>query len=175
VGGEGEAAFSLSGLYLTGSPHQRVEQDESKALYWVRAAAERGLAKAQFALGFFYEKGIGMEKEDIAEAFKWYQTSAANGDEKAIQKVATRKPPKSSSTTTSVVSTNSGSAAAVSSSSISASTSSNMVIKESSSSPLRNSIVNSPDQTTSSSPVPIVLSTTSSKKKSKNAGKCIIM
>lgn len=50
------------------------EFDETKAL------AEQGDADAQFALGYNYYAGIGAQ-QDYKEALKWYQASAAQGDQ----------------------------------------------------------------------------------------------
>ena len=42
------------------------------------ALAERGQAKAQFNLGFMYEKGLGAPADD-GEAMKWYRKAAEQG------------------------------------------------------------------------------------------------
>ena len=48
----------------------------------LRKSADRGDAKAQFNLGWYYEKGKGV-KQDSAEAVKWYRKAADQGHAKA--------------------------------------------------------------------------------------------
>jgi len=94
--GHGESMFELAGWYLTGS---EVYKDDSKeeveyiiepsneiAFQWTRKAAERNLPKAEFAIGYFYDNGIGIEK-DPEEAMKWYYVASTHKDPKAIQKM----------------------------------------------------------------------------------------
>ena len=47
-----------------------------------RAKAEQGDAQAQFNLGFCYDNGMGVVKDE-AEAVKWYRKAAEQGDAKA--------------------------------------------------------------------------------------------
>ena len=42
-------------------------------------AAEQGLARAQFNLGYMYDAGEGVPKND-AEAVRWYRMAAEQGD-----------------------------------------------------------------------------------------------
>ncbi len=49
-----------------------------KASRWCHQAAEQGNVEAQFALGFMYERGRGVNKDD-AEAVKWYRKAADQG------------------------------------------------------------------------------------------------
>src|SRR2546430_1670593 len=44
--------------------------------------AENGNKEAQFNLGVYYEKGIGIEKNEV-KAFDWYQKAAENGVKEA--------------------------------------------------------------------------------------------
>lgn len=53
----------------------------------LRAAAERGDAKAQFKLGIVLEFGINVAS-DKAEAIKWYQRAADRGSEEARKAIA---------------------------------------------------------------------------------------
>jgi TPR repeat protein len=46
-----------------------------------------GLVKAQYAVGYFLETGIGCRK-DILEANVWYVRAADAGDERAKQRLA---------------------------------------------------------------------------------------
>ena len=50
----------------------------SETVKWVRMAADQGLAKAQFNMGYFYFNGIGV-KRDVEEAVKWWVMSANQG------------------------------------------------------------------------------------------------
>ena len=54
----------------------------TKAIEKLKVAAEKGHKKAQYRLGFCYDKGKGV-KEDDAKAFQWYSKSAAQGYAKA--------------------------------------------------------------------------------------------
>ena len=58
------------------------EQDYEKAFYWLKKAAEQGLAKAQNYLGVCYECGRGTDK-DFSKALYWYQKAAEQGDSTA--------------------------------------------------------------------------------------------
>ncbi len=52
--------------------------DYAAAFAEFTALAERGQAKAQFNLGFMYEKGLGAPADD-GEAMKWYRKAAEQG------------------------------------------------------------------------------------------------
>lgn len=111
--GHGESMFELAGWYLTGSDGGAkeeedndtnsmknvvgqnknskrntfiLEQSDEFAFQWTRKAAERNLSKAEYALGYFYENGIGVE-EDGEEAMKWYYVASTHKDPKAIQRM----------------------------------------------------------------------------------------
>ena len=49
------------------------------AIDWYEKAAKQGDDKAQYKLGFMYEKGKGVE-EDIIQAVKWYTIAAKSGN-----------------------------------------------------------------------------------------------
>ena len=55
-----------------------VEKDKTKALDWFKAAAEKGLAVAQFNVGYAYHKG-----NDLEQALKWYEQALKNGYKQA--------------------------------------------------------------------------------------------
>ncbi|KAG1462568.1 hypothetical protein G6F56_005490 [Rhizopus delemar] len=82
--GHPEACFALSAWYLVGS--ENVEISEEKSLMWAKTAASKGVSKAEFALGYFSEQGIGKEK-DMGEAQAWYKRAAEHGNKKAIEKL----------------------------------------------------------------------------------------
>ena len=46
---------------------------------WFKLAAEQGYVKSQFNLGYCYQYGTGVIKDDN-EAVKWYKLAAAQGD-----------------------------------------------------------------------------------------------
>jgi TPR repeat protein len=48
----------------------------------IRKLADQGLAEAQYALGFLYDNGRGVPKND-AEAMKWFRKAADQGNAKA--------------------------------------------------------------------------------------------
>src|SRR5687767_10741261 len=53
-----------------------VAEDDSKAAYWFRKAAEAGLRHSQWRLGVMLDSGEGVES-DPDEAFAWFSRSAA--------------------------------------------------------------------------------------------------
>ncbi len=52
--------------------------DYATALRELRPLAKQGNARAQYALGYIYEKGAGVPQSD-AEALKWYRKAAEQG------------------------------------------------------------------------------------------------
>jgi len=101
--GHGESMFELAGIYLTGSEVTHttqgdggetkdeveyiIEPSNETAFQWTRKAAERNLPKAEFAIGYFYDNGIGIEK-DAEEAMKWYYVASTHNDPKAVKKMS---------------------------------------------------------------------------------------
>ncbi|ODQ51162.1 HCP-like protein, partial [Saitoella complicata NRRL Y-17804] len=71
---EPESELALSGWYLTGA-EGILGQSDTEAYLWARKAAEKGSAKAEFAVGYYTETGIGVP-QDIEEAKKWYRRAA---------------------------------------------------------------------------------------------------
>ncbi|KAL8773498.1 MAG: hypothetical protein Q9209_001602 [Squamulea sp. 1 TL-2023] len=55
---EHQSELALSGWYLTGSEGV-LQQSDTEAYLWARKAAQAGLAKAEYAMGYFTEVGIG--------------------------------------------------------------------------------------------------------------------
>lgn len=72
--GDAESELALSGWYLTGSEGV-LKQSDSEAYLWARRAANKGLPKAEYAVGYYSEVGIGV-KQDLEEAKRWYMRSA---------------------------------------------------------------------------------------------------
>ncbi|BFZ63145.1 hypothetical protein YB2330_004265 [Saitoella coloradoensis] len=84
--GEPESELALSGWYLTGA-EGILGQSDTEAYLWARKAAEKGSAKAEFAVGYYTETGIGVP-QDIEEAKKWYRRAAAQGQKRAVARLA---------------------------------------------------------------------------------------
>lgn len=72
--GDSEAELALSGWYLTGSEGV-LKQSDSEAYLWARRAANKGLSKAEYAVGYYAEVGIGI-KQDVEFARRWYMRAA---------------------------------------------------------------------------------------------------
>jgi TPR repeat protein len=72
--GDPEAELALSGWYLTGSEGV-LKQSDSEAYLWARRAANKGLSKAEYAVGYYAEVGIGL-KQDMEFAKRWYMRAA---------------------------------------------------------------------------------------------------
>ncbi len=71
---EHQSELALSGWYLTGS-EAVLQQSDTEAYLWARKAATAGLAKAEFAMGYFTEVGIGCPPSS-EEAKRWYWRAA---------------------------------------------------------------------------------------------------
>ncbi|SMN20611.1 similar to Saccharomyces cerevisiae YER096W SHC1 Sporulation-specific activator of Chs3p (chitin synthase III), required for the synthesis of the chitosan layer of ascospores [Maudiozyma saulgeensis] len=84
-GNDPTAMLGLCAWYLLGA-EPAFKRDETEAFQWASKAANLGLPKAQFTLGYFYENGKGCEQDEIA-AKKWYTKAARNNDQRAIRKI----------------------------------------------------------------------------------------
>ncbi|KAK4688734.1 uncharacterized protein P7C73_g1382, partial [Tremellales sp. Uapishka_1] len=84
--GHRDACFALTAWYLVGSPGV-LPQSDTEAYLWAKKAAEAGLAKAQYAVGYFTETGIGTEAS-LPAAMKWYKSAAEGGDKRATKRLA---------------------------------------------------------------------------------------
>jgi TPR repeat protein len=85
-----EACFALTAWYLVGSPNILQQSDEN-AYIWARRAAELELPKAEYAVGYFTETGIGCAK-DPEQSLAWYNKAAEHGDKRAIQRLQGKVP-----------------------------------------------------------------------------------
>ncbi|KAJ2778537.1 hypothetical protein H4R18_004534 [Coemansia javaensis] len=81
-----DAELALSGWYLTGA-EPFLPQNDVEAYLWARRAADRNLAKAEYAVGYYYECGIGVAHPDVAEAQRWYARAAAQGNRRAAARL----------------------------------------------------------------------------------------
>lgn len=80
------AMMGLCAWYMVGA-EPILEKDEEEAYEWARRSAELGYVKAEYAVGYFTEMGIGCRR-DILEANVWYVKAADAGDERAKQRLA---------------------------------------------------------------------------------------
>ncbi|KAF9514280.1 hypothetical protein BS47DRAFT_1295258 [Hydnum rufescens UP504] len=85
-----DACFALTAWYLVGSPGV-LPQSDTEAYLWARKAAEQGLTKAQYAVGYFSEVGVGAP-QSLPEAVQWYKKAAEAGDKRAIQRLRNSLP-----------------------------------------------------------------------------------
>jgi TPR repeat protein len=69
--GHPDAELALSGWYLEGA-EGILPSNDTQAYAWARRAADKGLSKAEFAVGYYTEMGIGIQ-QSMTEARKWYQ------------------------------------------------------------------------------------------------------
>ncbi|KAJ3361640.1 hypothetical protein GGF32_007108 [Allomyces javanicus] len=88
--GHPDSMFGVASWYLTGYSEAGVPQSDDQAFEWMKRAAESGLVKAFFALGYFYEEGIGTPG-DPKLALEWYQRALAKGDKRAGPKISALK------------------------------------------------------------------------------------
>ncbi|KAF9111837.1 hypothetical protein BGX27_004371 [Mortierella sp. AM989] len=87
--GDAESELGLSGWYLTGTEGV-LKQSDTEAYLWARKAADKGLARAEYAVGYYSEVGIGV-KQDLEEARRWYLRSAAQGNSRAKKRLTDMK------------------------------------------------------------------------------------
>lgn len=87
--GDGESELALSGWYLTGSEGV-LKQSDSEAYLWARRAASKGIPKAEYAVGYYSEVGIGVNA-NLEEAKRWYMRAAAQGNKRAMQRLTELK------------------------------------------------------------------------------------
>lgn len=71
---EHQSELALSGWYLTGVDGV-LQQSDTEAYLWARKAAQAGLAKAEYAMGYFTEVGIGIPA-NLEDAKRWYWRAA---------------------------------------------------------------------------------------------------
>ncbi len=99
VKGDAKGQFRLGGLHLVSGWEKK---DLTKALKWLRKAADQEYPAAQFILGALYEEGeemldryfgkyIPIEEKiarDLPRAFYWYSKASKNGYVKAHRRLA---------------------------------------------------------------------------------------
>ncbi len=75
------AMLNMGAAYDNGTFGQQV--DPKKAVFWYRKAAQKGLAKAQFALAHSYATGNGL-KQSYIKALPWMHQAALQGEVDAM-------------------------------------------------------------------------------------------
>lgn len=80
-----EAELALSGWYLTGDQGV-LRQSDIEAYLWAKKAADHGLAKAEYAVGYYTETGVGTPP-NLDAAREWYTKASYHGDAKAKQRL----------------------------------------------------------------------------------------
>ncbi len=81
--GDVEAMAQLGRHYLgtwmgVVNVYDKTGDNDDKAIYWLKKAAEQGDADSQWLLGTCYEKGRGVSR-NFYEAAKWYKKAADQG------------------------------------------------------------------------------------------------
>lgn len=84
--GHRDACFALTAWYLVGAEGV-LPQSDTEAYLWAKKAADKGLVKAQYALGYFTETGVGVPP-NIQQAMKFYRQAAEGGDKRAAKRLA---------------------------------------------------------------------------------------
>ncbi|KAK5120374.1 hypothetical protein LTR85_006313 [Meristemomyces frigidus] len=80
-----EAMMALCAWYMVGAAPV-LEKDEGEAFAWALQAAQTGFPKAEYAVAYFTEMGIGCRRDPL-EANVWYVKAADSGDENAKQRL----------------------------------------------------------------------------------------
>ncbi|KAH6600728.1 hypothetical protein BASA50_002111 [Batrachochytrium salamandrivorans] len=83
--GYSEAQLSLAGWYMTGAD-DILNKDERRAFGLASLAADQRLPRAQYTVGYFYERGVGIPA-NLDQALVFYKLAAANGEERAIKRL----------------------------------------------------------------------------------------
>ncbi|KAJ3112756.1 hypothetical protein HDU96_004210 [Phlyctochytrium bullatum] len=81
VGNDTDSQYALSDFFVRGIPGL-LPPNQEQAMYWCEKAAEKDHCEAQFALGYFFEKGIGT-LPNLDTAMDWYKKAAAGGSQRA--------------------------------------------------------------------------------------------
>ncbi|KAI9755190.1 MAG: hypothetical protein M4579_004387 [Chaenotheca gracillima] len=84
--GHAGAMMALCAWYIVGADPV-LSKDDNEAYQWAKQAAELGLAKAEYAVGYFTEMGIGCRRDPL-EANMWYVRAADQGDERATYRLS---------------------------------------------------------------------------------------
>ncbi|KAK9477779.1 hypothetical protein V1514DRAFT_332975 [Lipomyces japonicus] len=94
LAGDATSMLALCAWYMVGAENV-LNRSEEEAFEWARRAADAGLPKAMYAVGHFYESGVGTHR-DLLEANLWYTRAAEGGDYRAqarLKAIAEAPPP----------------------------------------------------------------------------------
>ncbi|KAI0419889.1 hypothetical protein F5X98DRAFT_334203 [Xylaria grammica] len=83
--GQPEACLGVSRWFLFGYEND-FAKNEQLAFKYAQMAAKTKLATGEFAMGYYYEIGISVNK-DIREARKWYELAAEHGNNDAVARL----------------------------------------------------------------------------------------
>ena len=75
----GDVNAQLTLGILSFSENISLEESYKKAAYWYNKAAEQGNPVAQYNIGAFYYKGLGVKQSD-SKAFYWWKKAAEQGN-----------------------------------------------------------------------------------------------
>ncbi|KAK3954737.1 hypothetical protein QBC32DRAFT_73810 [Pseudoneurospora amorphoporcata] len=83
--GQSEAALGVSRWFLFGF-EGAFSKNEALAYKYALDAANAGLATGEFAMGYYHEIGIHVQK-NVVEARKWYEKAAEHGNKDAMSRL----------------------------------------------------------------------------------------
>ncbi|KAI1469413.1 uncharacterized protein F4812DRAFT_422953 [Daldinia caldariorum] len=83
--GQPEACLGVSRWFLFGYEGS-FAKNEALAFKYAQLAAKAKLPTGEFALGYYYEIGISVEK-DLREARRWYELAAEHGNKDAVERL----------------------------------------------------------------------------------------
>ncbi|KAI8992363.1 hypothetical protein BDB01DRAFT_778208 [Pilobolus umbonatus] len=86
-----EACFAMTSWCLEGIPGVVPPSDE-QAYLWAMNAAQNELPRAEYAVGYFLEGGIGVMKDEV-KAKEWYIKAAHHGERKALDRLQLNERP----------------------------------------------------------------------------------
>lgn len=84
--GNVDAMFELGICYRRGN--RGVQADQSQAAFWLKKAADKGHAQAQYYIASYYLNGEGGLQIDTLKAYKYYTMSAEQDDEYAMAELS---------------------------------------------------------------------------------------
>jgi len=84
--GEDDADMALSKWFLCGADGY-FEKDEHLAFTFAEKAARKGLATAEFAMGYYHEVGVGCAA-DVIVAREWYVRASKHGNADASERLS---------------------------------------------------------------------------------------
>ena len=87
--GSTEGMMALCAWYIVGVDSV-LPKDEAEAYAQAKRAADLGDARAEYAIGYFTEMGIGCRRDPL-EANSWYSRAAEQNDELAISRLENQK------------------------------------------------------------------------------------